>query len=85
MSDNRHVKLPRVGFVRAHENMRRLTRLMGRGLARILAATTVKRGVLRLFIAFQVEVQVWSCKVPASLFGTDLNFRDVVATAADSE
>lgn len=84
MSDNRHVKLPRVGFVRAHENMRRLTRLMGMGLARILAAT-VKRGVLRLFMAFQVEVQMWSCKVPASLFGTDLNFRDVVATAADSE
>ena len=64
--------------------MRRLTGLMGRRLARILAAT-VKRGGRWLFIAFQMELQMWSCKVPAALFGTDLNFRDVVATAADSE
>ena len=46
--------------------MHRLTRLMGRGLA-TLVPVTIKQEGSRLFMVFQVEVDRWSCKVPASL------------------
>jgi putative transposase len=54
--DRRHVTLPRVGTVRVHENTRRLQRLIGKGRARILAATVSRRGA-RLVAAFRVLVQ----------------------------
>ena len=50
------------------ENMHRLTRLMGRGLATLVSAT-IKQGRSRLFMVFQVEGDRWSCKVRASLHG----------------
>ena len=50
--DNRHVKIPRVGRIRVHENMRRLTRLVGKGRAKLLSATVVRRGG-RCFVVFR--------------------------------
>ena len=83
-SGNRHVKVPRVGLVRVHENMRRLTRLLAKGRARILAAT-VKREGHRLFIVFGAEVQRWSVEVPASphgRVGIDLGVRRLATVAS---
>ena len=55
---DRHVKIPRVGVVRVYENMRRLTRLIAKGRAKILSATVERKGV-RCFIAFQVDLLRW--------------------------
>ena len=54
--DRRHVTLPRIGTVRVHENTRRLERLIGKGRARILAATVSRRGT-RLVAAFRVLIR----------------------------
>ena len=83
-SGNRYVKIPRVGVVRVHENMRGLTRLVAKGRARILAAT-VKREGRRLFVVFRVEVQRWSGRVPASphgRVGIDLGVRRLATVAS---
>jgi putative transposase len=54
-ADRRHVKLPRIGTVRAHESTRKLARHVERGTARIRSATvTYHRG--RWFCSFSVEI-----------------------------
>ena len=59
LEGRRHVKVPRIGAVRLHENARRLERLIGLGRARILSATISRKGG-RYFIAFQVDLVRWS-------------------------
>ena len=53
--DRRHVKLPRIGRVRIHENARRLHRLLGLDRARLLNVTVRRRGHRPLAV-FTVEV-----------------------------
>ena len=53
--DHRHVKVPRVGIVRVHESMRRMTRLQARGRLKILSMT-LRRSGKRMFAVFQ-----WRC------------------------
>lgn len=54
--DRRYVTLPRIGTVRTQENTKRLQRLIGKGRARILAATVSRKGT-RLVVAFRVLIQ----------------------------
>ncbi|WP_375001577.1 IS607 family element RNA-guided endonuclease TnpB [Aeromicrobium sp. CTD01-1L150] len=84
--DRRHVTLPRIGTVRVHENARRLERLIGKGRARILAATVSRKGP-RLVVAFRVLIQRPQqprVKPPRSRVGVDVGVR-VLATVADSD
>ena len=81
--DDRHVKVPRVGVVRVHENMRRLTRLIAKGRAKILSATVERRGA-RCFIVFQADVLRWPAKPPDSTgmrVGVDLGVRRLATVA----
>ena len=83
--DKRHVKIPRVGLVRVHEDMRRLVRLMDKGRARVLAAT-VKREGHRLVVVFRVEVRRWPVRPPASpcgRIGIDLGVRRLATVASE--
>ncbi|GAA4891375.1 IS607 family element RNA-guided endonuclease TnpB [Streptomonospora salina] len=67
-TDNRHVKLPRIGAVRTHESTRKLARHLYRGSARILAATvSFQRG--RWHVSFTVE-KTAPAPVPATDGGT---------------
>ena len=54
--DRRHLRLPRVGAVRTHENMRRLHRLLGLSRTRLLNVTVRRRGN-RILAVYQVEVR----------------------------
>ena len=56
LADRRHLRLPRVGAVRTHENMRRLHRLLGLSRARLLNVTVRRRGN-RILAVYQVEVR----------------------------
>jgi putative transposase len=83
--DRRHVTLPRVGTVRVHENTRRLQRLIGKGRARILAATVSRKGT-RLVVALRVLVRrpiQPRVALPGSRVGVDVGVR-VLATVANS-
>jgi putative transposase len=53
--DRRHVRLPRIGLVRAGESTRKLARHCERGTARIRSATVSHRGG-RWFCSFSVEI-----------------------------
>jgi putative transposase len=53
--DRRHVKIPKVGVVRLHENARRLHRLIEAGRARVLAMTVRRHGD-RILVALRVAV-----------------------------
>jgi putative transposase len=55
--DRRHVTLPRVGRIRAHESTRKLARRAGAGTARILSATLAEDSSGRWHVAFQVIVR----------------------------
>ncbi|SES50891.1 IS607 family element RNA-guided endonuclease TnpB, partial [Lentzea flaviverrucosa] len=76
--DRRHVKLPRVGTVRAHESTRKLARHVERGTARIRSATVSLRAG-RWFVSFSVEI-TRSDPAPArpeSVVGVDLGVRSL--------
>ena len=83
----RHVKLPRVGRVRTHQNTRRLHWLVELGRARILNATVRRRG-RRLLAVFTVELvrpqSNMIPKRPASVVGVDAGVRKL-ATVADGD
>ena len=83
----RHVKLPRIGRARTHENTRRLHRLLELGRARILNATVRRRG-RRLLAVFTVELvrpqSNMIPKRPASVVGVDAGVRRL-ATVADRD
>ncbi len=55
--DRKHVTLPRIGRVKAHESTRKLARRIERGTARILAATVSQDAAGRWHVAFTCEVQ----------------------------
>lgn len=83
--DRRHVTLPRIGTVRVQQNIKRLHRLIGKGRARIVAATVSRQGS-RLVVAFRVLVQRPQqprVAVPSSRVGVDVGVR-VLATVANS-
>ena len=83
----RHVKLPRVGRVRTHENTRRLHRLLECNRARVLNVTVRRRGH-RLLAVFTVEMlRPQSNHVPThpeSVVGVDAGVRRL-ATVANRE
>ena len=84
--DRRHVTIPRVGTVRAHENTRRLQRLLAKGRARVLAVTVSRQGT-RLIAAFRVLVQrpqQPGVASPGSRVGVDVGVR-VLATVAAAD
>ena len=56
-ADRRHITLPRVGRIRAHESTRRLARRIEAGTARILSATLAEESSGRWFCSFQVIVR----------------------------
>ena len=82
--DRRHVKLPRVGRVRTHENTRRLHRLLGLSRARVLNVTVRRRGH-RLLAVFTVELlRPQSNHVPThpdSVAGVDAGVRRLATVA----
>lgn len=81
----RHVKLPRIGRVRTHQNTRRLHRLLELGRARLLNVS-VRRSGRRLLAVFTVELvrpqSNATPKRPASVVGVDMGVRRL-ATVAD--
>ena len=83
--DRRHVRLPRIGRVRTHENTRRLHRLVDLGRARILNVTVRRRG-RRLLAVFMVELIRPQCNtrpaVHEQVVGVDAGVRRM-ATVAD--
>lgn len=84
LSGRRHVKLPRIGRVRVHENTRRLHRLLELGRAKLLNVTVRRRGK-RLLAVYGVELmrpQVTSPSDPESVVGVDVGVRRL-ATVAD--
>ena len=84
LADRRHVRLPRIGRVRVHENTRRLHRLLGLDRARVLNVT-VRRGGRRLLAIFQVEVVRPQSNMqptePESVVGVDAGVRRLATVA----
>ncbi len=84
LSGRCHVRLPRVGLVRTHQNTRRLERLLGLGRARLLNLTVRRRG-RRLLAVFQVELIRSQCNVtptePGSVVGVDAGVRRLATVA----
>ena len=85
--DRRHVKLPRVGRARTHENTRRLHRLLEINRARVLNVTVRRRGH-RLLAVFVVELVRPQCNTrpikPESVVGVDAGVKRL-ATVANCE
>ena len=84
-SDNRHVKIPRVGRVRVQENMRRFTRLVLKGRLKLRSATVKQEGD-RCFVVFQVDVKRWPVKSPECTHlrvGVDLGVRRLATVASE--
>lgn len=71
--DRKHVTLPRLGRVKAHESTRKLARRLEAGTARVLSAT-VRREAGRWFCSFTVEVQRTTRQPaqPDAVVGVDL-------------
>ena len=84
--DRRHLTLPVIGTVRAHENTRRIERLIRGGRARVLAIS-VRRNGTRIDASVRVVVQrPQQSKVayPGSRVGVDVGVRRL-ATVADQD
>jgi putative transposase len=56
LADRKHIQLPRIGVVKAHESTRKLARRLEQGTARILAAT-ISRQADTWYVSFTVDVQ----------------------------
>ena len=82
----RHVTLPRLGTIRAHENTRKLQRRLVGGTARVLSATVRRDRAGRWHVAFQVEVERAAVTParPDAVAGVDLGIKHlaVIATGA---
>ena len=83
--DRRHLRLPRIGAVRTHENMRRLHRLLGLNRARLLNVTVRRKGD-RILAVYQVEVRRPQSNHrpsrPDSRVGVDAGVRRLATVAA---
>ena len=84
LANRRHVKIPRVGTVRVHENTRRLHQLLVLERARLLNVT-VRRGCRRMLTVFTVELmrpQPNVCPIhPYSVVGVDAGVRHLATIA----
>ncbi len=84
LADRRHVRLPRIGRVRVHENTRRLHRLLELDRARVLNVTVRRRG-RRLLAIFGVELVRPQSNVkptePESVVGVDAGVRRLATVA----
>ncbi len=82
--DRRHVRLPRIGRVRTHENTRRLHRLLDLNRARVLNVTVRRRG-RRMLEVFVVELIRPQCNtrpaVHEQVVGVDAGVRRLVTVA----
>jgi putative transposase len=56
LPDRKHIQLPRIGVLKAHESTRKLARHLERGTGRILAAT-ISRQADHWFVSFTVVVE----------------------------
>ena len=87
IAGRRHLKIPRVGIVRVHENTRRLHRLLELDRARLLNMTIRRRGY-RLLAVFTVELVRPQNNVrptrPDSVVGMDAGVR-YLATVANPD
>jgi putative transposase len=85
--DRRHVRIPKVGVVRIHENARRLHRLIVAGRARVLAMTVRRRGD-RILVSLRVAVirpqRHHKPTLPGSRVGVDVGVR-CLATVANAD
>jgi putative transposase len=83
--DRRHLKLPKLGVVRLHENARRLERLITLGRARIIAVT-IRRTGNRILASLRVEVvrpQTHHRPTqPDSVVGVDVGVRTLATVAS---
>ena len=84
ITDRRHVKLPRTGRVRTHENTRRLRRLLDLERARLLNVTVRRRG-RRLMAVFVVDLVRPQSNMrpesPGSVVGVDAGVRRLATVA----
>jgi putative transposase len=85
LPDRKHVRLPRIGILKAHESTRKLARRLEHGTARILAAT-ITRTADRWFVSFTVEVQRTT---PAShghdtVVGVDVGVRHLATLSTET-
>ena len=84
LDGRRHLRLPKIGKVRLHENTRRLERLLTSGRARILSTTVSRRG-RRWIASFQVEImrpqRHHRPSAPDSRVGVDLGVRRLATVA----
>lgn len=84
VADAKHVKLPKIGVVKTHENTRKLGRRIRAGTARIIRGTVAKDSAGRWHIALTVEVQRDVRSGPSArqqtggTVGVDMGVRDTV-------
>ena len=85
IEDNRRLRVPVVGVLRTCESMRKLSRAVERGTARILAVTVTREGG-RLQAKLRVEIQRpqrhHKPSEPASKVGVDIGERVLAVVAA---
>ena len=84
VADAKHVKLPKIGVVKTHENTRKLGRRLRAGTARIIRGTVAKDSAGRWHIALTVEVQrdvrtsLSARQRAGGTVGVDMGVRDTV-------
>jgi putative transposase len=76
-SDRRHVTLPRIGVVRAHESTRTLARHGERGSARIRSATVSSRGGRVLLVLGEITRNDPAPGRPEATVGVDLGIKSL--------
>ena len=83
LSDAHHVRIARIGEVKAYESMRKMHRHLGRGTGRIVAATLSQTSG-RWWISFTVEVKrrVPVTRPPESVIGVDVGITTLYTGAA---
>ncbi|MFC0439470.1 IS607 family element RNA-guided endonuclease TnpB [Kutzneria buriramensis] len=86
-TDRRHITLPRVGTIKAHESTRKLVRRLEAGTARILSATVVEDSSGRWFCSFQALVMskarpAHALRSAHRVVGVDVGVRDLLVVAA---
>ena len=87
LADRKHLKIPRVGVVRVHENMRSLDRLLAKGLAEIKSMTIKRAGHRIMVTVHTVACQPVTDPKPTNpdvKVGVDLGTREL-AVVSDTE
>ncbi len=83
LSDAHHVRIARIGEVKAYESMRKMHRHLGRGTGRIVAATLSQTSG-RWWVSFTVEVQrvIPTTRPPERVIGVDVGITTLYTGAA---